>query len=146
MRIEDKLVRGKSILSPDGDRLSSQYNVLHILVGTVMMILIPLSIFFLSGRDITLLYASQYLAGAAVGMLIGYLAGCVPAVTLLVIITATTGKVLYKLLGGQLGSFGSREFTVRLLAWMAYVSVLFGAAYLGAKINDWRRKSGGTIG
>lgn len=145
MRIEDKLVRGKSILSPDGAGEGSQYNVLHILGGTVLMMLIPLSIFFLSGRDVTVLYVSQYLAAAAVGLSIGYLAGCVPAGTLVVILLATTGRVLYKLLGGQMGSFGSREFNTRLLAWMAYASVLFGFSWLGAKLKDRRVNKGGGL-
>lgn len=136
MRIEDKLVRGKSILSQDGDEERNQYNVLHILAGTVLVILIPLAVFFASGGNVTMLYVSQYVSVAAVGLSIGYLAGCVPAVTLLVIITATTGKVLYQLLGGKLGSFGSTEFTVRLLAWMAFVAMLVGSAYLGAKIKE----------
>lgn len=136
MRIEDKLVRGKSILSQDEGGEGNQYNVLHILAGTALMLLMPLSIFFLSGRNVTVLYASQFLAGGVVGLTIGYLAGCVPLVTLILILFATTGKVLYKLLGGQLGSFGSTEFTVRLLAWMAFVAVLFGSAYLGAKIKE----------
>ena len=136
MRIEDKLVRGKSVLAPDGDEGRNQYNVLHILAGTVLVILIPLAVFFASGGNVTMLYVSQYVSVAAVGLSIGYLAGCVPAVTLLVIITATTGKVLYQLLGGKLGSFGSTEFTVRLLAWMAFVAMLFGTAYLGAKIKE----------
>ncbi len=136
MRIEDKLVRGKSVLSPDGDEDSNQYNVLHILAGTVLVILIPLAVFFASGGNVTMLYVSQYVSVAAVGLSIGYLAGCVPAVTLLVILTATTGKVLYQLLGGKLGAFGSTEFTVRLLAWMAFVAMLFGSAYLGSKIKE----------
>jgi len=143
MRIEDKLIRGKSVLSPEAGKERNQYNLLHILVGTVLMIALPLSIYFLSGKNAAMLYVSQYVSCAAVGGFIGYWAGCVPTITLMVIILSSTGRMLYKLFGGQLGSFGSAEFNVRLLAWILFVCVLFGFAYLGAKLKDLRVRKGG---
>jgi hypothetical protein len=142
MRFEDKLIRGKTILSPDAGDGRNQYNLLHILVGTVLMITLPLAIYFLSGKNVAILYVSQYIACAAVGGFIGYWAGCVPMITLMVIILSSTGKLLYKLFGGQLGSFGSTEFNVRFLAWILFVIVIFGFAYLGAKMKDLRFRKG----
>jgi hypothetical protein len=136
MRLEDKLVRGKNLLSQGTDKEKNQYNVLHIIVGTVLVILMPLVIFFLSGKSIVVLYVSQFIACAVVGLLIGFWAGCVPYITLSVIILSSTGRLLYKLLGGELGSFGSAEFNVRFLAWISFVCLIFGFAYLGAKIKD----------
>ncbi len=142
MRIEDKLIRGKSVLSPEGDEEEKQYNVWHILAGTVLLMLIPLVFFFASGRNVAVLYVSQYLAGAIVGISIGYLSGCVPWVSILVIVLATTGKMLFNLLLGKSGSFGSMEFNVRMLAWAAFVSVIFASAYLGARMKGRRLKQG----
>ncbi|MEW6719431.1 MAG: hypothetical protein AB1346_03180, partial [Thermodesulfobacteriota bacterium] len=100
--------------------------------------LLSLTIFFLSGRNMAMLYASQYISYAIVGTVIGYWAGCVPWITLMVIVSATTGKAVYKLLAGQAGSYGSPEFLTRLGAWGLLVCTIFAFSYFGAKIKSWR--------
>lgn len=147
MRIEDKLVRGRSVLSPDGDGGKEQYNFWHILSGTVLMILVPLSVFVLSGGNEKLLNVSVYATAAAVGLLVGWLAGCVPSITLLIVLFAATGKGLFRLFGGAMGPVGSAQFNRMLMAWLAVAFLLFGAAWLGAKAREGRaRRAGGPPG
>lgn len=147
MKLDEKLVRGKSVLSPDAGGGKDQYNVWHILAGTVLMILVPLSVFLLSGGNERLLNVSVYGTAAAVGLLVGWLAGCVPSITLLIILFAATGRGLFRLFGGQMGSIGSAQFNRTLLAWLAVAFLLFGAACMGAKAKEGRgRPAGGPPG
>jgi hypothetical protein len=147
MKLDEKLIRGKSVLSPDAEGGKEQYNVWHILAGTVLMILVPLAVFLLSGGNERLLNLSVYATAAAVGLLVGWLAGCVPSITLLIILFAATGKGLFRLFGGQMGRFGSAQFNKTLLAWLAVALLLFGAAFLGSKAREGRgRPAGGSPG
>ncbi len=147
MKIDEKLIRGKSVLSGADAGGGDQYNFWHILAGTVLMILVPLTVFFLSGGNERLLNVSVYATAAAVGLLVGWLAGCVPSITLLIVLFAATGRGLFRLFGGEMGSFGSAQFNKMLLAWLAVAFLLFGAAYLGAKAREGRgRPAGGPPG
>ncbi len=143
MKFEDKLIRGKSVLSAGTGEEAARYNVWHILAGTVLVMLISVSIAVASRQNPVMMYASQYIAAGIVGLLVGYLAGCVPSVTILVIVFATTGRMMFRLLLGELGAWLSTEFFVRLLAWGAFVAAFFAAARLGAWMKGRRRERGG---
>ncbi len=101
MKFEDKLIRGKSVLSAGTGEEAARYNVWHILAGTVLVMLISVSIAVASRQNPVMMYASQYIAAGIVGLLVGYLAGCVPSVTILVIVFATTGRMMFGCCSGS---------------------------------------------